>query len=258
MVIIHTTRGALEENIMINNNSTAIVFDLRTRELEAFTASVTQLPSGKLVIRKATELGRLKDLPNMELGLPVILLGTYRAQTSEGFAGVCDPEEFSGRYTLAGGCGLGWGPADSETGKQKGEALRPMTDKEGTLFPLWYIPEATLQKMNVAGNSNTATADAALSGFSLLARMRKEVLITEGQSDWVNAWSLKSKKGSAARAEFPPEHRLDVFNEGEKIPKYAPHIRKPLVPTTGEGGETVVQPIDPNLDEFVEVDEPRA
>lgn len=220
--------------------------------MEAFTASVTQLPSGKLVFRKATELGRLKDFPEGELGLPVIVLGAYRAKTSEGFSGVITPEHYAGKFMLAGGCGLGWGPTDLETGKRKGDALRPMTNKDEEDFSVFYVPEPTLRKIPGAKNSNVATADAALAGLSILARMHKEVIVEEGQSDYVEAWSLKPKSGAEFRPQFPDEHRLDIFGEGEKIPRYAPRIRKPPVPATAEGGEAVL-PIDPNLDEFVEV-----
>lgn len=240
MEVIRVTQGALEENNM-TEVSTTIVFDLRSREMGAFTASITQLPSGKLVIRKATELGCLKDFPDGELELPVLLLGAYSAQSSAGFSGAIAPEYYAGKYVLAGGCGLGWGQADPTTEKRKGDALRPLTNKQGEEFPLLYIPEPTLRKIKGASNSNVATADAAVAGFRLLARMRKEVLIEEGQSDYADAWSLRPKLGEGFRPEFPAEHRPDIFREAVASPE--------------EKGPPPI--VNPN-DEFVEVDESAA
>lgn len=226
--------------------STALVIDLRSRELEAFTASITSLPSGRLVVRKATELGRLKDLPDGELGLPVLVLGAYSAQSSCGFSEVFTPEFASGHHKMAGGCGLGYMSRHPETGipMRKGDALRSLTNKKGEDFSLWYIPEPMLRKLKGAGNSNVATADAAIAGHKLFARMHKEFVIVEGQSDWANAWSLKPKKEGVFRPEFPVEHRPEVFRETIVSPE--------------EGGGTISLPVvDPN-DEFVEVDESQA
>lgn len=199
--------------------STALVFDLRSREMEAFTASITQLPSGRLVIRKAAEICCLKDLPDGEIGLPVLIMGSYTAQSSCGYSGAVAPEYYAGQFILAGGLGLGYGVVDPETGKKKGGTLRPVTNKKGEHFSLFYVPEPTLRKVKGHSNSNTATAAAAVAGFKLLARMRKEVIVEEGQSDYADAWSLKPKEGAELRPKFPEEHRPEIFGEAQASPK---------------------------------------
>jgi len=224
-----------EEKIM--EVSTVLVVDLRSRKIDAFTASVTQLPSGRLVLRKATDLGCLADLPDGPVGLDVMTLGGYSAQSSGGFSEVIAPEYYAGGYELAGGCGFGYGAPDPVTGKKKGDALRPMTNKRGAGHPLIFVPEPTLRKVGGAKNSNPATATAGVAGLQLLARMRGEVVVAEGQSDWARAWALRPKPG-AEHPIFPAEHRPEIFGEAQASPNENSSFSAPA-----------------DIDEFVEVDE---
>jgi len=221
--------------------STVLVIDLRSRVMEAFTASVTQLPSGRLVIRKGAEIGPLKDFPDGELGFPVLTLGAYSAQSSCGFSGAIAPEYYAGQFVLAGGLGLGYGVVDPVTNKQKGDALRPLTNKKGESFSLTYVPEPTLRKLKGNSNSNFATANAAVAGFRLLARLRQEVVIEEGQSDHANAWSLKPKRGADFHPQFPAEHRPEIFGEASVSPMEGGEISPPFVADDGDEFVEVVE-----------------
>lgn len=192
--------------------STAIVVDCRTRGISVFAASVTEAADRGLVLRKAADIGRLADLGG-EIPHTVIILGAYSAQSSAGFTVVVRPTHHYPRH-LAGGAGLGWDGHDAEGRPcRKGDALRPITTRDGGHHVATVLSGGcSLTKVGGQGNSNHATADAAVAGLQLRAAMLGEVVVIEGQSDFVSGWAFKpTVPGNGLGGEFPAEHRPEVF-----------------------------------------------
>lgn len=208
----------------------ALVIDGRTRKLCAFVASVTQAQGDnhyQLVLRHALDVGHLPELlapteqdeylgggetkrrKHFRADMPVILMGMYSAQSSAGHVAVyCndpsslirDEEQHGHRKVLVVG---GLGPAFGKKG----------------LKVLGYPIAATLirgpveiEELTGSGNSNSASADAALAGVKLLASTdRKAVFLVEGQSDYTYVVRLHSCT-EEGMTEFPAEHRADMFS----------------------------------------------
>jgi hypothetical protein len=187
---------------------TAIIVDCRSRDLEVFSASITEAPDHGIVIRKAADLGPLKELSGGEIPQTVILLGSYAAQSSSGFTHVALPRGYYRRF-LTGAAGLGW---DSKNGR-RGDALRPINDRAGEKFSLVVISGGcSMTPLGGNKNSNPSTASAAVEGFTLRAAMRGEVVLIEGQSDYVKGWVFKPIRAQNGLGDtFPPEHRGEMF-----------------------------------------------
>lgn len=205
----------------------AIVVDCRTRELEVFSASVTQAANGGIVLRKAAGLGTLSDMKEGDyIPYTIMFLGKYSAQSSEGFVEVFTPQNHHTRF-LEGGAGLGWLSA----GCRKGDCLRPVTDRRGEKFSLTVVEGGcVMTKVTTHTNSNKETAHAALLGLRLRSEMTGELVLVEGQSDTTQGWTFRfNRKQNGLRTSFPAEHRQDVFDgkkkEKEKIE--APEQDKP-------------------------------
>ena len=215
------------------NATTALVIDCRSRDLQTFTASVTEAADKGLVLRKAAELGRLKDLSGAEIPQTIILLGDYVAQSSAGFTRTYLPKYYYRRF-LSGGSGFGW----EKEGKRKGDALRRIRGYNGEQIPVVVIHGAVMVPIEDHKNSNVATADAALAGLELRASLRKEVVLAEGQSDYVRGWAFKPITNSRGiGGDFPPEHQVGIFPAPAATP----------APGTGMGPA--------NDNDFVEVQE---
>lgn len=230
--------------------STAIIVDCRSRDLQVFSASVTETEKRGLVLRKATDIGRLADLKG-EISYTVIILGSYAAQSSAGFVEVVRPAHHYPRH-LAGGAGLGWDGHDAEGCPcRKGDTLRPITTRDGGHHVATVLSGGcSLTKVGGQGNSNVATAGAALAGLKLRAEMRGEIIVAEGQSDHVSGWAFKPKiLGNGLGNDFPAEHRPEVFDGSPRA----------VLPALGPKGPAIKRvrrsaPLPPPVDdEFVEV-----
>lgn len=205
---------------------TVLCIDTRTRELKAFTASLTQAASG-LVLRVAAQLGGLSDLlPPVGTGVlrpqyPVIVLtGGYSAQSSAGFASVLGTERFS-RTKVVGGSGFGYEKYFDTGTRRVGDGLRRFkAPLEAVLLPA----DCAVELLPTHGNSNPATADAAVEGLRLLAARPGSIVIAEGQSDWTRGYLIRVPRRTdrgcygqydwlAGGMEIPSEHRTDVFSE---------------------------------------------
>ena len=231
--------------------STAIVVDCRSRDLQVFSASVTQTVIHGLVIRKAADLGCLRDFAGGNIPHTVILLGSYAAQSSAGFVSVLRPAQHHERF-LVGAAGLGWEKRDPltwGTARRCGDALRPLTDRSGGHLRC-TVMESGCSLAKIGGEqkkimSNTATAAAALAGFRIRAVMRGEVIVAEGQSDRVSGWAFRPTIPSNGLGEdFPPEHREDVFagvvvTPARGDPPAVKRVRKPPPPATPPSGDFV-------------------
>lgn len=189
--------------------SIAMVIDCRSRNLQMFSASVTTLKNGLIILRKAAELGSLYEMPEGEIPQTVMFLGDYTAQSSAGFIKVARPSNWFA-CILAGACGLGWNSPDG----RRGDALRPIKNRQGGRFSLVVIEGGcTMTRVGVHQNSNRATAAAAVAGMEFRAEMREEIVLIEGQSDAVLGWAFKPNQEQCGMGgEFPPEHRVDVFD----------------------------------------------
>jgi hypothetical protein len=233
--------------------STAIVVDCRSRDLNVFSASVTETVARGLVLRRAADLGRLSDLSG-EGNIPhtVILLGSYAAQSSAGFTAVLRPAQHYDRW-VAGGAGLGWHSYDDQAGHvvRRGDGLRAITDREAKTLRCTVISGGcSLVKIGGQGNSNVATAEAAMAGLRLRAEMRGEVIVAEGQSDRMSGWAFKAVVSSNGLGNtFPPEHREEIFAGilATPVPSDRPAVRRvrrvapPTPPATADGGDEFVE-----------------
>jgi hypothetical protein len=183
--------------------SMALVVDCRSRDLRVFFASVTEAANRGLVLRFGADLGRLEDLSGGEIPQDVIVLGSYAARGSAGFARVERPVGYHARW-MAGGAGLD---------REERDGLRPMFARVGGTIPaVVIVGGCELAKVSTHQNSNPATAAAAVAGLRLRAEMRGEVVVLEGQSDVVRGWAFKpTLPQNGLGGKFPAEHRQDVF-----------------------------------------------
>jgi len=102
-------------------------------------------------------------------------------------------------------------------GARVGDALRPFAvPVVGTLLPAG----CRVDLVQTHGNSNSATADAALAGLRLLAAAGTFVL-AEGQSDNTVGWAFTPPEGYrkySFETDLPEEHRAqDVFSKKSVI-----------------------------------------
>lgn len=182
-----------------------LVIDPWSRGLQTFVTSVVRENSPVAVppmlgavgihLRFAVETGNLPELAagggpwranrgfgSDDLGL-IILGNTYRAQSSAGFTDVITPsgvfmwQQGNASVTAACGC-LG------------AKSLRPIKPQKAWV---WAPGKWLMFPLLTHGNSNTATADAALVGLRFLANSRGLLIIAEGQSDSVSAWAIGGK-----------------------------------------------------------------
>jgi len=204
----------------------AFVVDARTRNLKTFVASVTKTQHDpyQLVLRHALDIGKLRDLMNeaaaeVYLGcgetkrikrfkaeMPVIIMGEYAALSSAGYSTVyssksCDEARYGHRKVLIVG---GLGPQFGKKG------LRILgVPIVGTLIR----GPVEIEELAGAGNSNCASAEAALAGVKMLANIdRKSVFLVEGQSDYTYVVRLRSVAEDGMTTDFPAEHRAEMFS----------------------------------------------
>jgi len=211
-------------------NTTALVIDCRARTLVTFVASVTEAQEGntsQLVLRHALDLGKFDTLLAsseaevyegggvtrtrrvFRAEMPVILMGQYSARSSAGHVTVVAPGRF------------GYGGDEASDGHRQvtvvGGLGGPLSKKG--LRVLGVPISATLVRGPVviaelpgAGNSNCASADAAMAGVRLLANTdRKSVFLAEGQSDTTYVVRLRSAGETGTETRFPTEHRSEMF-----------------------------------------------
>lgn len=204
-----------------------IVVDCQKRMLGVFVASATMVSVKRpfqLVLRHGLEMGRLPELLREELWgdepgreprkgfrseMPILLMGSYRAQSSAGHVSVLRTETGSRHHhpmVVVGGLG----PAFGKGGLRVLAAPIPAVLVEGPVAAA-SVPGA--------GNSNWNTAAAAAAGAKLLADIdRESVFVVEGQSDHVSVVRIRSEiKGAAAV--LPVEHREEMFSQENIVRK---------------------------------------
>ncbi len=209
--------------------TSALVVDCRSRNLVAFVASVTEAQEGnplQLVLRHALDIGtfdsllasseaevygdgRTRTRRQFRAEMPVLLIGEYGARSSAGHVTVVAPGSW------------GYGGDEANDGHRKvvvvGGLGGPLSKKglrvlgvpiAGTLVR----GPVVIEELPGAGNSNCASADAAMAGVRLLAGMdRKSVFLTEGQSDTTLVVRLRSAAETGSATRFPTEHRSEMF-----------------------------------------------
>jgi hypothetical protein len=189
------------------SSSTLIVIDARSREQNVFTASATILP-GKpgMVLRRGVDVGSIDVLHGQTLEYPILVVGSYQAQSSAGFTTPLYSGAVFQRVLWIGGVGFPKG-------------LRPFGNPvEGVLIPAG----AVVEEVETPANSNAWTANAAFTGLRLRTQINQHLFIlAEGQSDWVKAVSFTVPEDAEVH-EFPEEHRADIFSS-EKVLDAAMH-----------------------------------
>ena len=209
-------------------NDIILVIDTSTRDLSMYTCAATQLQDGRIVLRKGADIQPIHKIDEWTTGYAILVLGSYQAQSSAGFT-----EVYAWNLNwreVAGGIGFTW---ENSTGIH-GKALRRFRKGvHGVLIP----NGGKISRLNTNDqNSNTRTAEAAMLGLQMGGIGEDNVLIIEGQSDYVKAWSITHIPSKTEQIKFPPEHREDIFEEeGEVV-----HIIEPSEPNT------VATPTDPN------------
>lgn len=186
---------------------TVIVVDSSTRDLNMYTCACT-LHEGYLVLRKATEIGSLNDIIDEEFpSIPILLIGKYQAQSSAGVAGFISATP---NCHVIGGAGVSGFYADD--GRVRGDSLRPFKADCALLTGGCHIRLLDTH----SENSNISTAVAVKEGLMLNVIVRETAVVYEGQSDHINAWDISSttEGGFPTDAQFPTEHRTDIFYEG--------------------------------------------
>lgn len=194
-----------------------LVIDCRTREMNSFFASVTQVQvenSYQLVVRQALEMGSFScflssslngaGAQEIEIDMPIIIMGSYSAFSSAGYVSVHYERnaEFNYGYRqvlVVGGLGPSFGKKGLRilgTPIQAVLIRGPLQIKE-----LWSHE-----------NSNCSCADAARLGVQIMAKYDiRSVYLCSGQSDYsyaVRFVSYSRKK----ETKFPQEHRQDIFS----------------------------------------------
>jgi hypothetical protein len=207
---------------------TALLIDTFRRYLPTFAVSVTRTATGEesggLVLRFATEVAKLHEYvqPLYPSILPfptIILTRGYAAMTSGGFtrvistpgAGWHGGKSYRGATPIVGICGFQWMPR---------KALRPVREPWATII----LPAGTVvAQVQTHENSNTDTANAAISGIELLASIRGEsVFVLEGQSDYTRGFEFTPPAPSEETEwvnllrEIPAEHRPEIFLREEE------------------------------------------
>lgn len=195
--------------------------------METFVASATQAQRQndyQLVLRHALDMGGLKDIlaptersedvgggvkrvKRFTADIPIILMGGYSARSSAGHVAVHgadggDEARCGYRNVLVVG---GLGPNFNKKGGLRVFGI-PI---EGILIR----GPVKIEEVVVAGNSNRASAEAALTGVKLLSNIdRKSVFLVEGQSDQTYVVRLRSTSAEG-RTVFPAEHRKEMFSQ---------------------------------------------
>ena len=197
-----------KEGKKMSDNKTIVVIDARSRALAVHTASATALEDGGIVLRRAADLGWLRDLDIDRLSHQIMVVGSYEARQSAGFTEVKGAA--GKRVAWVGGAGYGGNYRDegSRSYRRSGYALRPFgAPVEGRLLPIGVEVARVGHK-----NSNSATRQALLNGLAILASSAGVLTLAEGQSDYAEGWVFKVSK-DAEYPDLPPEHREeDIFN----------------------------------------------
>lgn len=186
--------------------STALVIDARTREQKTFTASVAAVGGNQhfITIRHGAAIGSAMEVfaEGSVTTLPVVTLGDYSAQSSAGFSRPISTGPDSsrvGRVRVIGGSGFGRHP---EGGLRV--YGRPIY---GYLVPAG----ASVRQIKPGhGGSNPATANATFAGLELLGAMPGNLILAEGQSDYVRGLVFTVPE-KATLPEWPPEHQTEHF-----------------------------------------------
>lgn len=197
---------------MSSDNSTVIVIDARTRDLNVHFASATQLAqdSTAIVLRMAIKVGQMVNIwDSLPKEFPILVMGEYWARSSAGFASLMGAEKQTTVYVV-GGAGFGRDVWDeqSQAYTKRGDALRPFSRPiKSVLFPA----TTHLHAWDVHTNMNQATAAAAFAGLKLLAQ--RMACLVEGQSNMTQAYTFQPRYDASFNG-FPEEHRShDVFSK---------------------------------------------
>ena len=211
-------------------NDIILIIDASTRDLSMYTAAVTQLSDCRLVLRKAAWVGHLCDVTYLAPEMPIMVIGSYQAQSSAGFTDTI-VGSLQSNTIIAGGAGFGGFWTDS--GVVRGDSLRPFHVKT-ILIP----PGEIIRPIRTGDdNSNPQTAAAAMAGLSLMADVTGSIVVAEGQSDYVRAWQITTPHDSTSKWNYhiraPPEHREDIFEEKkEVVPVVTPVIEPDTTSST--------------------------
>ena len=182
-----------------------LVVDIRNRDLMVSTASCTKTAAGEVILRKGADIGHLCELKTTEFREQVVLLlgDGYEAQSSEGFVRIIGDSHL-GRVRVTGYMGY----------QSKGAALVGCS-VPGTLV-------STLGEVSTHKNPNVATAQAALLGFKLLAKAKKDtdwgpkgqkVILASGQSNFAGGWQAGVALGNEWVSTLPDEHQEWLFKK---------------------------------------------
>jgi len=199
--------------------TTVLIIDARSRSLGTFSASATCIGGRKnrIILRKAAEVGKIQSLYGQKIDCPILVVGGYQAQSSEGYAKTLGGENFQSVLWI-GGSGFGW---EKESGHQTGDGLRTFNSPQmGILLPAG----SEIKKIPTHKNSNVATAQASLYGLQLRARGQKSLVIAEGQSDYTSGIEIMSHGSESEDYIFSPEHREDIFMPANLARKYLGRI----------------------------------
>ena len=186
--------------------NTVLVVDARSRKISVFTAAATTTATGRLILRKGVDVGSIRMIEG-DIEFPVIVMGSYSAQSSAGFVSVLGDDGFPSTLWV-GGCGF-----PGKSGKGEGLRVFPRPVR-AVVLPVG----SRVSKVDThSRNSNPATADAALDGIRIMAKNTlASLFLVEGQSDWVTASRFDAPEGGVTPV-FPPEHRAEIFLEDNLV-----------------------------------------
>lgn len=189
------------------------LIDCTDRQILLWSAAMTISEIG-LVIRKSVQVGQVALIEHLKLDAPLLLIGSYQAQSSCGFVNVLAYS--APTIPIAGGIGFGWG----FEGDRRGDALRVFSVPEKAFL---LEEGACISPVPGRGCSNPAIADAAMAGLRMRQRLSGDIIIAEGQSDYVSGIQISGRNVihlSEFSGEIPEEHRTDMFCYGGFMKAY--------------------------------------
>jgi len=207
----------------MSTSSSVIYVDTSTRALAVYAGNVTSVDYGcghrGFVIRVAAQIGNLSDFPEkFRFEIPVVISERgYRAQSSAGFVSIDRGFNFVDYQLLIGKM-------------QLERKLQVLGHPEGIVF---LAPGTCIQSVPCHGNSNPATAEAARSAMKIRAQARRNIVVSEGQSDYVKGWEFIQPDPDDAeelwQIDFPSEHRSEKFSP-ERLVRSCYNFNKKFLP----------------------------
>lgn len=207
------------------SNSSVVYIDTSARSIQVYAGNLTEVAYGDqgkkgFVLRLGAEIGNLGSFSeNYRFSVPVVISGKgYQARSSNGFVSVSDSRFGSEQYFLM-------------VGKMPiGGKLQVLGHPE-KIFIL--SPGTCVSSIATHKNSNPQTSEAAGIGLSIRAEVHKSLVISEGQSDYIQGWEFVPPDPDAAeelwQIDFSPEHRAEKF-ASEKLVRSCFNFNRRFMP----------------------------